>query len=327
MLFKCRNCGGNTVYSPVKKTMCCPHCEGLDSEEKIASPQMDMCVNCGAPLTLGEHTSATKCPNCGSYLILEERVEGEFKPDYVIPFAVSKNEAEDLLRKEFEGRVFTPAGFLSHASLDKMEGKYVPFFLYDYDVDIDYHAEGTKIRTWIQGDYEYTETSFFDVERKMDAAFDKVPVDASDEMPDDLMDLLEPFEYKDMTDYQDKYMSGFLGEKYNHPYGELADRAVKKVHRDSSEMLHSTLEGYDTLTGEQQNITAKRKGHKYAMLPVWEYTFGYQGTDYKFQVNGQTGKVLGKTPVAKGTVVAFGVTWFGLVTLAGLMLRLVLAVL
>lgn len=326
MIFKCKNCGGNTLYSPVKKTMCCPNCDGLDSEEKIASPQMDQCVNCGAPIEIKEHTSATKCPNCGNYIILEERVEGQYRPDNIIPFKISKDEAEDLLRKEFAGRVFTPSGFLSSASLDKMEGTYVPFFLYDYDTDIDYHATGTKVRTWTSGGYEYTETSYYNVTRQLDADFNKVPVDASDVMDDALMDLLEPFDYGQIINYEDKYMSGFMAEKYNHPSDELAERAVKKVKRDSEVLLNNTLSGYATLTGVSKQIKANRKSHKYAMLPVWEYTFNYLGTDYKFQVNGQTGKVLGKTPVAKGKVVAFGITWFGLVALAGSMISLALSV-
>lgn len=326
MIFKCKNCGGNTLYSPVKKTMCCPNCDGLDSEEKIASPQMDQCVNCGAPIEIKEHTSATKCPNCGNYIILEERVEGQYRPDNIIPFKISKDEAEDLLRKEFAGRVFTPSGFLSSASLDKMEGTYVPFFLYDYDSDIKYHAVGTTVRTWTSGGYEYTETSYYNVERQIEADFSQVPVDAAADMEDSLMDLLEPFDYKQIINYEDKYMSGFMGEKYNFTADELADRAVKKVKRDSDEILNGTLSGYNSLTNVNKQIIANRKGHKYAMLPVWEYTFGYMGTDYKFQVNGQTGKVLGKTPVSKGKVVAFGLTWFGLISLAGSMIGLALSV-
>lgn len=35
MLFKCKNCGGNTVYAPDKGKMYCPHCESIDSEEKV----------------------------------------------------------------------------------------------------------------------------------------------------------------------------------------------------------------------------------------------------------------------------------------------------
>ena len=51
MIFKCKNCGGNIVYDPDRGTMCCPHCESLDSEDKVLSTEyMTTCGNCGAPM-------------------------------------------------------------------------------------------------------------------------------------------------------------------------------------------------------------------------------------------------------------------------------------
>ena len=69
---------------------------------------------------------------------------------------------------------------------------------------------------------------------------------------------------------------------------------------------------------------SKKKAH-YALLPVWEYVYSYHGKDYKFHVNGQTGKVVGRTPVATGQVVAYGATVFAMVSIIGLMIRLALA--
>ena len=80
MIFKCKNCGGNSVYSPDKGRMVCPHCESEESQEKIAGVGVAQCGNCGAPLEVSEHTSATKCPNCGSYHVFEERISGEYTP-------------------------------------------------------------------------------------------------------------------------------------------------------------------------------------------------------------------------------------------------------
>ena len=34
MIFRCKNCGGNVVYSPERKKMFCPFCESEDSEER-----------------------------------------------------------------------------------------------------------------------------------------------------------------------------------------------------------------------------------------------------------------------------------------------------
>ncbi len=329
MLFRCKNCGGNIVYSPEKKTMCCPHCDSLDSEEKIEDsqtilPTNAVCVSCGAPVDIKEHTSATKCPSCGTYMIVDERVQGQFTPHLIIPFKISKNQAKDILRKEFDNKPFTPAGFMSNASIDKMEGTYVPFFMYNYRSDMHYSAVGTKVRTWSDSRYRYTETSYFDVQRDLNADFDKVPVDASIEMDDKTMDLLEPYNYGELELHQDKFLSGFLAEKYNMGEMKLTPRAEAKVKKDSHTMISGTVSGYATLTNAQETINTTKKAVDYALLPVWEYVFKYQGISYKFHVNGQTGKVLGETPVSKPKVVAYGATVFGLITVIGFLIRMAL---
>lgn len=332
MLFRCKNCGGNIVYNPDKKTMCCPHCDSLDSEEKIEDAQTilptgTVCASCGAPIELKEHTSATRCANCGTYMIVDERVQGQFKPHLIIPFKVSKDAAKDFLHKEFDRRPFTPMGFLSNASIDKMEGTYVPFFMYDYKSDMDYRAVGTKVRTWTDGSYEYTETSYYDVIREMNANFDKVPVDASIAMDDNIMDLIEPYNYGELEEHQDKFMSGFLAEKYNMGEKTLTPRAEGKVKRDSHDMLTATVSGYATLTQVQEHIIPTKKAVDYALLPVWEYVYYYQGKKYQFHVNGQTGKVLGVTPVSKARVIGYGVTVFAMMSIIGLLIRMAMLVL
>ncbi len=329
MIFKCKNCGGNIVYTPDKATMCCPHCDGLDTEEKLVSTEsIRTCANCGAPMdsVVLEHTSATKCPNCGTYTILDERVADKYKPDLILPFRVSKDKAISLLRDEFGRRVFTPSTFLNNASVSKIEGTYVPFFMYDYDTESEYYGTGTKVRSWSSGDYEYTETSYYDIHRVMDADFDKIPVDASDYMDDTYMDLMEPYAYEGLEDFEEKYMSGFLGEKYNRSEEELASRAENKVASAVEGLVNDSISGYATVTKKSMEIQSAKKNVDYALLPVWEYIFRYRGNDYKFHVNGQTGKVVGKTPVAKDKVALYGLTVFGLITLIGSMLRLLLAV-
>lgn len=326
MLFRCKNCGGNIVYDPDKKTMCCPHCDSLDSEEKVDTPALVetykvVCGSCGAPVDIKEHTSATRCPSCGNYFILDERVEGNFRPHLIIPFKISRNKAAELLKKEFDNRPFTPQGFLSGASLDKMEGTYVPFFMYNYHSDMSYKAIGTKVRSWTSGDYRYTETSYFDVIREMNADFEKVPVDASIAMDDKLMDLMEPYDYSMLEEYRDKYMSGFLSEKYNVGERELTPRAEEKVKRDSKAMLESSVMGYATLTNVHEIINPVKKAVDYALLPVWEYIYSYMGKEYKFQVNGQTGKILGETPVSRGKVAGYGCTVFVLTMIIGFIIR------
>ena len=49
-------------------------------------------------------------------------------------------------------------------------------------------AAATRVHSWSDGDYEYTETEHFLVSRGGDLGFDKVPVDGSEKMANDLME-------------------------------------------------------------------------------------------------------------------------------------------
>jgi len=306
LIYKCKNCGGNVVYHPDKKKMYCPHCEGTDSEEEVKSDTITECANCGAPLEVSRYTSACKCEHCGSYMIFEERVEGEFAPHLILPFQISKEKAAEFLRKEFQGRFYTPRTFLSAATLEGMEGIYVPFFLYDYLGTFDYAGTGTRVRSWRRGNTEYVETSYFRVERNLDIDFARIPVDASINMDDTMMDLLEPFDQKVLENFQAKYMSGFRGEVFSEGLMELEPRAQEKARKDAEELLRETLSGYNTLHADRKHLNLQRQRANYALLPVWAYYYSYHGKRYTYYVNGQSGKVLGKTPFSVGKMFACG---------------------
>lgn len=314
MLFKCKNCGGNVVFDPDRETMYCPHCEGVESQDVLQGGSLTQCVNCGAPLQVGEYTSASKCEHCGSYLVFNERVEGVYEPHLVLPFKVSRKKAVEAMNKEFGKRVFTPAGFLSSKSLEKMQGIYVPFWLYDYDADYNFEGEGTKVRSWRSGDTEYVETSYYEVVRRMEASFDKIPVDASYAMDDGVMDLMEPYDYQKLLAFDPKYMSGFYGEIYNQSAPELEGRAQVKARNASEELMQGSLSGYNSMRARRKDLNLQRNGVNYVLMPVWEYRYQYQGKTYQYHVNGQTGKVVGKTPVSRQKVLAYGASFFATMT-------------
>lgn len=310
MIFKCKNCGGNAVYEPGRKRMYCPHCESLDSEDIVPDSSITQCVNCGAPINIGEYTSACKCAHCGSYIVFNERVEGVYEPHLILPFKINKDAAVEAMNTEFRKRTFTPSSFLSEKSLEGMQGIYVPFWMYDYQAQYDFEGTATKVRTWTSGNTEYTETSYYDVERHMTAGFDKVPVDASLAMEDGEMDLMEPYTYEELEGFNPKYMSGFFGEIYNQSAPELEGRAKEKIRDASDKLMGQSLSGYSSVTPRNKNLHLERDGVNYALLPVWMYLYQYRGKTYRFHVNGQTGKVIGKTPVSKAKVLTYGLSAF-----------------
>ncbi len=49
-------------------------------------------------------------------------------------------------------------------------------------------------------------------------------------------------------------------------------------------------------------------------MPVWQYLYRYKGEVYQYHVNGQTGKVIGTTPVSMGKVLGYSASVFAVVT-------------
>lgn len=324
MNFQCKNCGGNMVYSPEHNEMFCPYCDGTACQEKKGDDSLTVCASCGGEITIDELTSSSKCPYCGNYIVFDKRVSDEYEPKFILPFKISKQKAVECMEEEFGKRTFAPASFLSDKTLVSMNGFYVPFFFYDYDTDSTYIGEGTKVRSWRSGNYDYTETSYYRVERRMRAKYDNIPVDASYAMDDSTMDLMEPYDYAELLKFDPKFMSGFFGEVYNDKEETFEPRAKAKVLSSAESLIRESLSGYSTLRAEVNNTDLAKKDVDYALLPVWMYIYRYGGKTYRYFVNGQNGKVVGVTPVSKLKVFIYGLTFS---TLLGLIIELAFSLL
>lgn len=315
MIFQCKNCGGNVIYSPERKTMYCPFCDSTDSaQRRDTAGDLRICPNCGGELPIEEHTSAVRCPYCDNYLIFNERIEGQYAPEKIIPFQYSREMIKKLLRERFARCLFAPVDFLSEVMLDTMEGDYVPFWLYDYQVNCQFRGEGRKIRVWMSGDMEYTETSVYDIYRDMDVNFEKVPADASLRMPDEIMDAMEPYGYGQMVPFLPEYLSGFQGEKYNMPADQTKARAEGKMEEDALQLMRGTITGYGSVSTRSQNVRIEESHVSYGLLPVWVYHYQYKDREYPFYINGQTAKIVGEVPTSMAKVWSYGATLWALLT-------------
>lgn len=312
MIFKCKNCGGNVIYSPEKRGMFCPFCDSADSDERMDynEEELTVCPNCGGEVPVEQHTSATKCPYCDNYLIFNSRVEGEYEPKLIIPFRMGKETCKSRIRDKFKKCLFAPTDFLSEVRLNDMIGVYVPYWFYDYDVNCRFQGEGTKLKSWRAGDIQYTETSYYNVQRNIDIDFRKIPVDASIGMPDGVMDLMEPFEYGELETFKPEYMSGFYSEKYNMTSDMVENRANQKMRDDASKLVNESYSGYNTVRTIVNNVQVKDSDVTYGLLPIWKYIYTYKEKEYPFYVNGQTGKIVGTAPVSKAKIWSYaGTLW------------------
>ena len=267
--------------------------------EDAAGMKAYNCPSCGAQLICEETTAATACPYCGNPTVVPGQFAGELRPDYVIPFKLTKEAALAALKQHYKGKIFLPGAFRDKNTIEKIQGVYVPFWLYDGQVSGDFCFKGTTVRTYTIGDEEITETSHYDLHRSGSLSFEKVPVDASSKMPDAHMDSIEPFDYSQLTPFSTAYLPGFLADKYDVSVEESNQRADQRCINTLEDALKGTLTGYGITEPGIGDVTLNRGKVHYALLPVWVLNVKWNNQDFLFTVNGQTGKTAGNLPVSK----------------------------
>lgn len=356
--YKCPYCGGELTYKPEQQKFGCDYCDSYFEESEIAKMYEEVnkmaeetadpdaktledendysqfeesdfteqtrlysCNSCGAQIIAEETQAATFCYYCHNPVVLAGRLTGEYRPNYVIPFAYTREKALTEFKAWCKKRWFLPSDFKSEQQLEKMSGVYVPFWLTSCTANANLSCIGEKKRSWTSGNYRITETSEFAVKRSGSFPFEKVPADGATKIEDALMDAIEPYNYKDIREFSMQYLSGFLAEKYDVPWEQVANRAKERIHQGCRQKLMETVVGYSSTKAVSVNVGYVGTKREYALLPVWFMNYHHGGKTYSFAMNGQTGKLAGTPPLDVKKLLLFcggvlaGVA--GIVTLIG----------
>ena len=348
--YKCPCCGGAIGFDSSAQKMVCPYCDTEFEMEALASydeelknePQEDMsweetggsqwqegeaeglhsfvCKSCGGEIVGDENTAATACPYCGNPVVMMGKLSGALKPDLVIPFQLDKKAAKAALKQYYQGKRLLPKVFKDENHIDEIKGIYVPFWLFDAEADASLRYKATRVHTWSDSNYHYTQTHFYLVSRGGSIGFERVPVDGSEKMPDELMESIEPYDFSAAVDFQTAYLAGYLADKYDVDSQQSIQRANERIKRSTEDAFAATVQGFTTVMPEGSSIRLKKGTVKYTLLPVWLLNTTWNGEKYTFAMNGQTGKMVGNLPVDKaaykkwlfGLTGAIGAAFFAL---------------
>lgn len=157
------------------------------------------------------------------------KLSGSMKSDLVIPFKLNKKAAVAALKKNYGGKRLLPKVFKDENHIDEVKGIYVSFCLFDVNVEADVSYEATRQRHYSDRKSDYTETSYYQVDRRNTIAVRDIPVDGSSKMADDIMESIEPFDYSQAVPFQTAYLAGYLAEKYDIDAQESRHRANASI--------------------------------------------------------------------------------------------------
>lgn len=332
--YPCESCGADLRFAPGQERLVCDHCghvqdipratgrgtaqlrelpleQGLNArlpEGEIEELRTLSCPNCGAAMELTGATHAAECPFCATPVVTDTGTRRLIKPQGVVPFRLTEEEARIALGQWLGNLWFAPSGIGQYARRGrKMTGVYAPFWTFDAESQTRYHGQrGTfyyetrRVQVMIDGrpqmqTQQVQRIRWTPVSGRVSRFFDDVLIYAARSLTPVHVDALRPWDLSEMRAYTPDYLAGFSAEGYT---VEL----LEGHHLARAEMLRVIQSDVRrSIGGDAQQITQidPRFGaetFKHVMLPVWTAAYRFRGRSYSFIVNAQTGRVQGDRP-------------------------------
>ncbi|MDF2437976.1 MAG: hypothetical protein K0Q95_2352 [Bacteroidota bacterium] len=347
----CRECGALLKYAPGTLHLKCDYC-GCQNEIKEASTpsiveEIDFekflnendvsvekhevttikCGNCGASSSLKPNITSDSCPFCASPIVVSGGgvATSIIKPKYLLPFKIDQKTAFADFKKWVDGLWFAPNDLKKYVdNADKLSGMYIPYWTYDSKTVSEYTGQrGDNYTTTesytitINGKTEHRTRTVTKIRWSYASGtvyndFDDVLVLASNSLPENYTNALEPWDTENLTDYNDKFLSGFRSESYQID--------VKTGFEKSKLVMDAGIRTSicNDIGGDHQQISSVDTRYnditfKHILLPVWLSAYRYNKKVYRFMINGRTGEVQGERPYSaiKITLAVLGVIALG----------------
>lgn len=314
-MYQCRNCGGGLKFDIPTQKLKCTHCETLvdpysldaDADNAGADEQyfynvtVFTCPHCGGEILSTETSAAEFCSFCGASTVLNSRIRRERRPNYIIPFRITKDECKIAYHKFIGRSFFAPAKLKNPESIDSFRGIYMPYWTYYIT------QEGP---TWLKGEDshrsgDYIITDHFDLHFTIDSYYKGLSYDASSSFYDSISQAIAPFDVKDMRAFHPAVISGFYADTADVDASVYKDDALTYANESTCDVVRKVRE-FSGISITMPN--ARTQGCEVfktqcrqidnTMFPVWFMSYRRGNRVAYATVNGQTGKVAADFPVS-----------------------------
>lgn len=285
------------------------------------------CSSCGARLVVPPTHRTTRCPYCDSPSVINRPVSAD-RPDpaFAIGFAVDRAKASlsfcDFLRR----RRWAPAA-LRRATADRIEGVYLPAYLYSTIATSRYRAVIGENYTVTEYDSknkrtrQVTKTEHRPLDGTHRCYVDDVVVTASSGISNDELAVVEPFDLADLRRFEPALISGWTAEEPTLSRDASLELARSEARAGVLGGMHAFMPG-DSHHDLHATTELRDEAMDLVLLPLWVCAVRWRRDrePVRLLVNGQTGAVAGDVPVSWAkiaAVVGAGLTLIGLAVILG----------
>lgn len=282
----CLQCGAPAAFDIVKQRYLCSYCGGTveiseakqekqgfrdlqreklrDSVKKFRLNRTS-CSGCGAEVVFEENEALSDCAFCGRSLVRTQYLNLKNMPESVVPFGITEKEARERLedwcrknRRKREAKMLLPL-------IPELKGFYLPYEM-------------------IRGPV-HMRVSRMDAERvyRCEGFMEDAFVNCSSQLDNLLLDGMEPFDLKGLTEFDFAYVAGHRVKIPDIGGKELEQRVCREAEECYTPAVRKTLE----TRAVRIEASAESAITMPVLLPVYYVCKG----DMMAAVNGQTGKV------------------------------------
>jgi len=308
----CKNCGHALVFDPTSQKLVCGACGGAFAPEEIEAEAMPYredleavsaekaygeksadtmdcyvytCSECGGEIIINGTEASTTCVYCGNPNVVFSRISKQKRPELVLPFAITKEKAIELVHEKIDKGLFIPKD-IKHFKPECVRGIYIPYWIVNADYMNAVVVSGRVRRG------KHSVTRYYG--RAGEMHIKNLPIDASRVLTNESSFRLEPYDLTWLKPFDEDYLAGFYSNVSDVVYDDLRRAALGRANEYfAEEALGDVHDGASNkkIISSHPSIRLDRD-MVYAMLPAWFITFRYKGKPNTILVNGQSGKVV-----------------------------------
>lgn len=333
----CKNCGGPLIFEPSNGKMSCRTCgsvfdvsevditdrelleeiEALTAKEVFGTDDIRYydcnvytCNSCGGDVIINNTEASTYCMYCGNPTVVFSRVAKQRRPEFILPFKITREQAIQNIRSRLSEGFFVPKE-IKEFDPELVRGIYIPYWIvnaHHYNAAFikgDERVSGGKKNQYRR--YYYGRAGEFDIHN--------MTLDASEALNDNSSMKLEPFDLTELEEFDENFLTGFysdIADVTGHKIANAANYRADQMFREEA-MRDTGAEHTEVISSEP--LTKVDPDMVYAMMPCWFVTITYKDEPLTILVNGESGKVVCALPFNKAlfiflvviTAIAFGI--------------------
>ena len=276
------------------------------------------CQGCGAEVVVDiDHSMTSRCHWCRQVLSLENQIPNGAVPDLVLPFLLSKQQAQEKIQEFVKKRTFfAHPKFKQEFTTENIIGVYLPYMVVDANVQSDLRGVAGQIaRSYYVGSdknkRQVYDINIYEIGRSYKLLIDDLTVEASSEKrtinsknnTNNVINTILPFDIENSIPYSGNYLKGFNSERRDTNIDELRELVGLQIGDVSRFQANGTATAYNAgIEWKQENNEIQGIQWKAAYLPVWLYSYyeikknGERFLHY-VAVNARTGETMGSVPL------------------------------